>query len=55
LPISGFGQNLDLRGYNLSSGWTHAFGPSALNTFNFGVSKYQRTADNETDRRGLLY
>ncbi len=54
LPISGFGQNLDLRGYNFSSSWTHAFGPSALNTFNFGLSKYQRTADNETTEAGFF-
>ncbi len=54
LPVSGFGQNLDLRGYNLNSSWTHAFGPSALNTFNFGVSKYQRTADNETTVAGFF-
>ncbi|HYI96960.1 MAG TPA: TonB-dependent receptor [Bryobacteraceae bacterium] len=54
LPISGFGQNLDLRGYNLNSNWTHVFGPSALNTFNFGVSKYQRTADNETTEEGFF-
>lgn len=54
LPVSGFGQNLDLRGYNLSSSWTHVFGPSALNTFNFGLSKYQRTADNETTEAGFF-
>lgn len=54
LPVSGFGQNLDLRGYNFSSSWTHAFGPSALNTLNFGLSKYQRLADNETTEAGFF-
>ncbi|MCW5980088.1 MAG: carboxypeptidase regulatory-like domain-containing protein [Bryobacteraceae bacterium] len=53
-PIAGFGQNLDLRGYNWNSTWTHSFGPSALNTFNFGVSKYQRTADNEGTVAGFF-
>ena len=53
-PIAGFGQNLDLRGYNFGSTWTHSFGPSAVNTFNFGISKYQRTADNEGTVEGFF-
>jgi hypothetical protein len=37
--LPGFGRNLSTHAINGAAGWTHAFGPSLLNEFRFGLLK----------------
>ena len=47
-PLPGLGEDVNLWGQNHKIGWTHLFGPTALNTLNVGFSQYFQNRFNET-------